>query len=348
MKKIITALASYGMSGEVFHAPLINFCEGLELKYIVQRSKNTAIDKYPLVTILKNFDEILALPEIELVVINTPNQLHFQMAKDCLNAGKHVVVEKPFTVNREEAEYLIALAKEKNLILSVFHNKRLENDFLIIEEILRENLLGEIVDLELHYDRFRTHITAKKWKEDDLPGAGTLYDLGVHLIDMVLQLFGSPMAVTADLRILRKEAFTYDYFNVRLDYPNTRVILRSSTLVREPVPSIQLHGYKGSFVKYGTDPQETQLKEGILPSDENYGIENPLWNGILHTVNELNEPVREKLQSPQGQYPKYYDNLYWAITENRNLLVKPEEALEAIKIIELAMKSFDEKRTIFI
>lgn len=346
MKKIITALASYGMSGEIFHAPLIEACEGLELKYILQRTKDTAQEKYPDAKIVRRFDDILQDPEVELVVVNTPNQLHFPMAKAALNAGKHVVVEKPFTITSKEGETLIHLAKEKELILSVFHNKRLENDFLTIQKMIEENVLGEIVELELHSDRYRTHTTHKKWKEDDQPGAGTLYDLGVHLIDMALQLFGKPLSITSDLRILRKEAGSYDYFNLRLDYADTRVILRSSTLVREPVPSIQLHGYVGSFIKYGTDPQESQLKNGMLPEDPGYGEDDPAFYGILHSEKEDGTVIRKRIKSVKGAYEKYYDNIYMAIRGHSELIVEPSEAQDAIKLIEAAVMSFAEKRTV--
>ncbi len=345
MKKIITALASFGMSGEVFHGPLITACEGLELKYILQRSKDTAKDKYPQVTILKTFDEIIDNPEIELVVVNTPNQLHYPMTKAALEAGKHVVVEKPFTITSAEGEELIRLAKSKELILSVFHSKRFDNDFLVIKKILDEKALGEIVELELHYDRYRTHVTHKKWKEDNEPGSGTLYDLGVHLIDTSLQLFGKPQAVTADLRTLRKEAGSVDYFNLRLDYPNIRVLLKSSTLVKEHGPTIQLHGHEGSFIKYGTDPQELQLKNGMLPGDAGYGIDSPDFHGILHTENN-GKTNRVYVHTPKGSYELYYENIYQAIRNKQSLLVKAEEALEAVKVVETAIRSFEEKRTI--
>ncbi len=348
MKKIVTALASYGMSGEVFHAPLIASNEGFELKYILQRTKDTALMHYPEVIIARNFETILNDKEVELVVVNTPNQLHFPMAKACLMAGKNVVVEKPFTIKSKEAEYLIALAKEKNLLISVFHNKRLENDFLTIQKLIDENQLGEIVELELHYDRYRTHITTKKWKEDAVPGSGTLYDLGVHLIDMALQLFGKPLSVTADLRVLRKEAKATDYFNVRLDYTNTTVILKSSTLVREPVPTVQMHGYKGSFIKYGTDPQESQLKQGKIPSDPGFGEDEPAFYGILHTENNEGEVIRKRIKSVTGAYQKYYENIFMALRGYCGLMVQPEEALEAVKIVEAAIMSAEEKRTIIL
>ena len=338
---ICVAIASYGMSGEIFHAPILGNSKFFYLKTVLERSSKKCKARYPLVSIAKKYSEILEDSEIELVVVNTPNALHFPMAKEALLAGKHVVVEKPFTIAVKEGEALIRLAKKKGLMLSVFHNKRYENDFLTVQKIIRENLVGKPVELHWHYDRYRNHLTHKKWKEDDLPGAGVLYDLGVHLIDSTLQLFGMPMTVTAHLRTLRLGAGAPDYFHLRLGYETTDVYLHSSTLVREKGPIVVLHGTNGSFVKYGSDPQEEQSKQGMTPLDKGWALEPSSQQGLLH-----NETARVPFPSAKGGYEKFYEGFYYAIREKTTVPVLPEQALNNIRIIELAMQSHVAQRTI--
>lgn len=216
------ALCSYGMSGKVFHAPLITAEPGLKLHTILQRSEPTALADYPQVGIVKTFEDILANPDIHLVVVNTPNELHYPMTKAALQVGKHVVVEKPFTLNIDEGNELIALAKSQQKILSVFQNKRLESDHLDAQKIIESGALGRIVEVEWHYDRYRTNVTHKKWKEDNLPGSGTWFDLGIHMVDSMLCLFGKPNAVYADMRSLRRAEGSTDYFNVCFHYEDMR------------------------------------------------------------------------------------------------------------------------------
>ena len=248
---INVALCSYGMSGKVFHAPLITAEPGLKLHTVLQRSKTDAKDTYPDVSIVTTFDEVLENPAIDLVVVNTPNELHFPMTQAALNAGKHVVVEKPFTLSLDEGEALIELAAKKNKTLAVFQNKRLESDFIDTQAAIDSGKLGRIVEVEWHYDRYRTHVTHKRWKEDKRPGAGTWFDLGIHMVDSMLSLFDMPQAVTADMRSLRRADGATDYFNVRFDYPDFRVILRSNTYVSEKGATVTVHGDLGSFLKFG-------------------------------------------------------------------------------------------------
>ena len=344
-KPIVTALASFGMSGEVFHAPVVTSIPHFYLKTVLERSSEKAIQIYPWVKIVKTFEAILTDPEIELVIVNTPNLFHYSMTKLALLAGKHVVVEKPFTVSIAEGEELIQLAKDKQLVLSVFHSKRYETDFLTLQVIVQENKVGKPVELHWHYDRYRTHITHKKWKEDAVDGAGVLYDLGVHLIDSATQLFGKPQTVTAHLRTLRIGAGAPDYFHVRLGYANTDVYLHASTMVREKGPHIALHGTLGSFLKYSNDPQEEQSKNGIRPGDENWGIEAESQWGILHS--EIGEEVvRKPFQSSKGGYENYYIAIFDSIRNNAIVSVSGEQALQNIRIIHSAIQSNQEKRTI--
>lgn len=344
-KPIVTALASFGMSGEVFHAPVITSLPHFYLKTVFERSSEKAVQIYPWVKTVKTFEAILTDPEIELVIVNTPNLFHYSMTKLALLAGKHVVVEKPFTVSIAEGEELIQLAKDKQLVLSVFHSKRYETDFLTLQSILQENKVGKPVELHWHYDRYRTHITHKKWKEDAVEGAGVLYDLGVHLIDSATQLFGQPTTITAHLRTLRIGAGAPDYFHIRLGYADTDVYLHASTMVREKGPHIALHGTLGSYQKYSNDPQEEQSKSGIRPGDANWGIEAESQWGILHAEIE-GDVFRKPFQSKKGGYENYYIAIADSIRNNASIPVSAEQALQNIRIIHNAIQSSQEKRTI--
>lgn len=344
---IKTALCAFGMSGKVFHAPLISAEPQLQLHSVLERSRDEARQTYPDVLRVSNFEEILDSAEIDLVVINTPNELHFPMTQAALQAGKHVVVEKPFTVSIEEGEALIALAKEKDKLLSVFQNKRLESDFLDTEAALHSGKLGRIVEIEWHYDRYRNHITHKRWKEDQGPGAGTWFDLGIHMVDSMLSLFSMPLAVTADMRSLRRSDGAVDYFNVRFDYEDFRVILRSNTFVSEKGPTVTVHGDQGSFLKFGQDVQESQLMKGILPGD-------PMWAkpgadnfSVMHSQNE-GRSFREVSAGKRGCYEKYYRNIADAINGKAPLEFTPQRSLNGVKLLLLAEQSHISAKTVYL
>ncbi len=282
---------------------------------------------------------------LELVVITTPNDTHFDYAARALRAGKHVVLEKPFTISSEDAKKLILIAKESGKVLSVFQNRRYVSDFLTIRQLLNENRLGEIVEFEAHYDRYRPEQRPNAWREDDAPGSGILYDLGAHLIDQAFCLFGLPKSVTADIRIQRPHARTTDYFELWLDYGFTKIILKAGMLVREPGPRYMIHGTKGSFIKYGEDPQEALLRQGILPNIKNWGQESADIYGLLHT--EVNgHAVKEKYPSLPGNYGGYYTDLYETITAGKPLKVKPEHGYNTIRLIELATESNQKNATV--
>lgn len=339
------ALCSYGMSGKVFHAPLISAESSLHLHTILQRSEPTALADYPQVTVVKRFEDIIANPEIDVVIVNTPNELHYPMTRDALNAGKHVVVEKPFTLSLAEGEELIALASRQQKILSVFQNKRLESDHLDAQAIIESGRLGRIVEVEWHYDRYRTAITHKKWKEDKLPGSGTWFDLGIHMVDSMLCLWGKPDAVYADMRSLRRAEGSTDYFNVCFHYEDMRVILRSSTYVSEKGATVAIHGDKGSFLKFGQDVQESQLMRGIgpgmpgwaRPGDDNYGI--------LHTYHE-GVATRETIVGKSGCYEHYYRNIAQAIQGTERLQFLPQQSLLGVSMLLAAEDSANQKTLI--
>ena len=343
--KINTALCSFGMSGWVFHAPFIAVNPGFTFYAVWERTKNLAVEKYPEVISYRTLEEMLTDENIELVVVNTPNYTHYEYVKKALEAGKHVIVEKPFTVTVEEGEELIVLASDKKLKLSVYHNRRFDSDYKTVKKVLDEKLLGNVIEVEMHYDRYKEELSPKLHKEVAGPGTGALYDLGAHLIDQALQLFGYPGAVFADIRIVRPISKVDDYFDLLLYYPTSRVRLKSSYQVREPLPGYVLHGSKGSFIKAKTDIQEMMLQSGVSPLTENWGVEPATEKGLLHTERD-GEVIREYIDSLPGNYGDYYDGIYNSIRNNEPLPVTGDQGLEVIKIITSAFKSNEERKVI--
>ena len=335
---INTALCSFGMSGLVFHSPFLTINPGFNFYAVVERTKNAAKEKYPEVKTYRTLESMLADPLVELVIVNTPNYTHYEYAKKALEAGKHVVVEKPFTVHFEEAEELIEIAKKQKKVLSVYQNRRYDSDYKTIKKVLSENLLGQLVEVEMHFDRFRQELSAKKHKETPGPGAGVLYDLGAHLIDQALQLFGKPEKIFADIRIIRPTSLVDDYFELLLYYPKLRVRLKASYLVREALPGYILHGLNGSFIKDKTDVQEKMLQAGMIPSGNDWGTEPETEKGLLHTEID-GKVIREYISSEQGNYNDYYNALYDSIRLHKPLQVTAEEGAQVVKIIETAFES---------
>jgi scyllo-inositol 2-dehydrogenase (NADP+) len=343
-KQVVTAIVAYGMSGSIFHAPLLHIHRGFLLKKILQRRSNSALEKYPYVTITKTYAELLSDNEIDLIVVNTPDNSHFDFAYKALYAGKHVIVEKPFVVNVADGERLIDLAKKKARILSVFQNRRWDGDFLTVQKIIRQKMLGRLVEYEAHFDRYRNYIQ-NSWKENPDYQTGTLYNLGSHLIDQALVLFGMPEAVYADIRIMREGGRVDDAFDLKLYYKDIIVTLKAGYLIREPGPKYMVHGTEGSFVKYGIDPQEEDLKQGRLPNEKGWGTEPESDWGILNT-NIDGIQVRKKIETMAGCYTDYYSNIFEAITKGAELSVKAEEALNVVRIIEAAYKSSDDRHLV--
>ena len=344
-RKINTGIASFGMSGKVFHAPLLNNHPGFNLKTILERSKNEASSLYPGVEIARTYDQLLQDKEIELVIVNTPDHTHYDLALEAINAGKNVIVEKPFTQTLEQAYALIEAAKEKGVMLSVFQNRRWDGDFLTVQQIIQNNLLGKLVEFESHFDRFRNFIQVGTWKENADTGTGTLYNLGSHLIDQAVVLFGTPDAVNAEIRILRPGGEVDDCFDIRLSYNYIKVTLKASYLVREPGPKYFLHGVNGSFVKSGIDVQEDALKAGGIPGTPGWGCEPEQDWGLLNTdLNDLH--FKGKIETLPGNYLAYYDNIYDHMIKDKPLAVKPEQAAETIKIIQAVKMSNELNKTI--
>jgi scyllo-inositol 2-dehydrogenase (NADP+) len=343
MKIINTALCSYGMSGLVFHGPLLEAHPGFKITKILERRKQVSEGKHPGSVIVRTYEQVLEDPAVSLVVVNTPDHLHFEMAEAAIRAGKHVVVEKPFTLRTDHAAELIHLAASKGVILTVFHNRRWDGDFLTVKEIIRSGSLGRLVDYESHFDRYRTEIQSS-WK-DQSTGTGTLYNLGSHLVDQALQLFGMPDRLFCDSRLLRDGARTDDSFDLFLHYPDFKCLLRSSYLVREPGPRFILHGTDGSFLKWGIDPQEEELKRGGIPGSANWGCEPESNWGRIHSGTGK---FRRKSKYPTlpGSYLAFYDNVQGAILRGEALKVDPEEARNVVQVIEAAYASSREAQVI--
>jgi scyllo-inositol 2-dehydrogenase (NADP+) len=337
-KKINTGIIGFGLSGRVFHAPFLHLDPGFKITKIVERNSEDSKTFYPEAEVVKDYSALLNDPLIELIVICTPNHLHFQMAKDSLLAGKHVVIDKPFTVSVKEANELIGLSLKINRKIFVYHNRRWDGDFLTIRKLLKSGALGELSEFEAHFDRFRPHITDHNWREEAKNGGGVLYDLGSHLIDQALQLFGTPHELEAEIASQRKGSKVDDFFRIILYYKNLRAILTAGMLVKAPGPRYIIHGLLGSFIKYGIDPQENDLREGLLPDTDDWGTESPEHWGLV-TIDYLDLNVHGSIETEAGCYQEFYRNVYDVLINDSDIAVKTIEARNVIRIIELAFES---------
>ena len=337
-------LIGFGLAGRVFHGPLIHANPDLRLTHIVQRHGDEAETKYPQAKVLRNADELFAEKSVDLIVVATPNSSHFDLATKALSAGKHVVVDKPFTITSADADKLIDLSRKVGRVLSVFQNRRWDGDFLTVRQILGQARLGRLAEYESRFDRFRPALKPGAWREEAIPGSGVLFDLGSHLIDQAMVLFGRPQGIFADLRSQRDRAVAIDNFEVRLQYPALKVTLKAGSLVCEPSPRFTLYGTQGSYLKFGLDPQEEALKQGGSPAQPNWGAEPQESWGTLTNCN--GKVAREKYPTLAGCYPEYYKNIYRAIVGKEELAVKPEQAREVIRLIELAEQSAKEQRAL--
>ena len=338
MSKIEVGLASFGMSGKLFHAPILAHHAGFRIAKIVERSKNEAKNIYPDVDSVRSFDELLHDDNIELIVVNTPDCTHYEYALKALKAGKHVVVEKPFTRTIRQGEDLINLADRHQVVLSVFQNRRWDGDFLTVRKVLDNRWLGRIVEFESNYMRYRNFIQPNTWKESATQGIGISYNLGSHMIDQAVVLFGLPEAVWADIDNLRCGSEIDDYYHIKLIYPDIKVTLKGSYLVREEGARYTLHGTNGSFLKYGIDPQEEALKQGGNPSMPDWGKEpEALWGILNSEIDGVH--IRGKVETIAGNYSAFYDNISDAIRKRAELEVLPEQTLDVLHIIEAARES---------
>ena len=334
---IDVGLIGFGFAGRTFHAPVISAVEGLRLAAILQRQGSEAGQAYPAARAVRNLDELLAISSIQLIVIATSNPSHFEIARQCLQAARHVVVDKPFTTTYAEAAELVSIAAKQQRIISVYQNRRWDGDFLTVQRLLAENKLGRVVLYESHFDRFRPHVR-DVWRERPEPGGGLLFDLGPHLIDQTMLLFGLPGAITADVRIERDGAQIDDAFDLVFHYSKMRALLRAGVLVSTPTPRFAIQGTQGGYLKYGLDPQEDALKRGEAPSSEFWGYEAPeRWGTLLQAQGDAF--VKEQLPTMPGDYRQYYANVRDAIFAKAPLAVTPESALNVMRALELVIES---------
>jgi predicted dehydrogenase len=347
MKPIITGLASYGMSGSLFHAPFITIHPGFDLKYIVERTKQNSKERYPDVRILRSFDELINEPDIELVIVNTPDVTHYEYTKKALLAGKHVVVEKPFVFTVDEGRELIRLAADRSLMLCVFQNRRWDGDFLTVRKVIQSGVLGRVVEFHSAYQRYRNFINMDNWKERADNRVGLVYNLGAHMVDQALTLFGKPEAVFAVIDKIRDNTEVDDYYHIQLLYPRLEVSCRASFLVREETPRYYVHGTTGSFVKSGIDPQEEMLKAGCSPSLAGWGQEDESQWGVLHTtVNNLH--FRGKVETERGNYGGFYEEIYQALRSGKSPSTAASEVIQTIQVLEAAFESAREKKVVLL
>lgn len=332
---IDVGVIGFGLAGASFHAPLVGAVGRLNLAAIVTSRADEVAKAFPKATVVPTAEALIADPSISLIVIATPNDLHAPLAKAALQAGKHVVIDKPFAIDPTDGVELIALARARGLVLSVFHNRRWDADFLTVLDVLGSGALGDVMLAELRWDRFRPAIKPG-WREARVDqGGGMLADLGPHLIDQALQLFGRPEAVTADIAAQRPDVVVDDYFELTLHYGERRVILSASTLVVSPRPRFALHGSKGSFVKHGLDQQEAMLRAGASANDAGYGEEAPEAFGTL----TLADGQPELVPSIRGDWRRYYEGVADAILDGAPPPVDPADALMGLNLIALARRS---------
>jgi scyllo-inositol 2-dehydrogenase (NADP+) len=344
MPAIATGLIGFGLGGRTFHAPLIEAEPGLRLQAVASRREDEVRERFPGTRVFATPEALLADPGLELVVIASPNRSHAPLAEAALRAGKHVLVEKPFTVSCREADHLTTVAASARRVLCVYHNRRWDGDFLTIHSLLEQQTLGRLHTFESHYDRYRPEVRAR-WKESTEPGSGTLYDLGSHLIDQALQLFGRPLRLYADLRQQRPGSQAVDCFHLELAYEHLSVRLHGGNLVLDPGPRFVLHGDRGSFHKFGFDPQEAALTAGQLPGGDGWGEEpHSAWGTLTRTTPA--GPVCTRVPTLPGDYPQLYSRLAEAIRKGGAPPVTAAQAREVVELIELAGRSSESREVI--
>jgi len=339
---IKTGLAAFGMSGQVFHGPLLKTHPGFSWIATCERNSQKSNSLNPEIITVNSFEQLLKL-DIDLVIINTPHSLHFEMATQALKANKHVVVEKPLTMSESEAILIYQLAQKQNLLLAVFQNRRFDSDFLAFQSVIHDGLVGDWKDSWLHFNRFRPQSNSFSWKESQNPDGGNLLNLGPHLIDQAIVLFGKPDWVQADIRKTRNGSLADDAFMIVLGYGVKRCYLSVNYHVAGISIKYEINGSLGSWKKYGADVQEDQLKSGLMPSDEAYGFEPKEIQGTFQ-----NAKTMTITNTPRGFYPHFYDQVYLAIKERKPMSILDQEIILQHRIIDLAKRSSHDGKQIAI
>ncbi|MBT0726572.1 oxidoreductase [Rosenbergiella australiborealis] len=326
------ALIGYGFVGKTMHAPFITATEGLELVVVASSNSQKVHNDFPSVQVTDSVDAAITHPDVDLVVIASPNQTHFPLAKRALEAKKHVVVDKPFTLNLEDARELINLATQQQCLLSVFQNRRWDSDFLAMKTYIEAGKIGKVVHFESHIDRFRPKVL-DRWREQSQPGSGLWFDIGPHLVDQALQLFGLPETVEANISLLREGAQADDWAHVILNYPNHRVILHCSMMTAGGHLRFVAHGTEGSLVKTSPDQQEPQLLAGILPHSEQWGKDSD------ETIYYPADGKKTLLPTPAGDQCLFYQGIYNALRNGGKNPVSGLEGLAVMAVIDAAFKA---------
>ncbi|MBN2485125.1 MAG: Gfo/Idh/MocA family oxidoreductase [Bacteroidales bacterium] len=345
MYPIRTGIIGFGLSGRVFQAPFLDVSPRFEISKIYSSRKSEINSLYKQVEVVGDVNDILSDPQIDLAIVASPNTEHFALTKKALLNGKHVVVEKPFVTEIKHGEELIGLARQQGKVLSVFQNRRWDGDFQTVKEIIGSGQLGSISEYEVHFDRFRPEPDYSNWRSHALPGSGVFFDLGPHLIDQAIDLFGMPEAVFGDIRVARSEGNVDDTFEVILFYKHHRAKLKAGVLVKELGPHFIVHGSNGSFVKYGLDPQEELLKKGAVPKGNDWGTDDESLYGTLNIVKDGRDHI-SRIKTHKGNYMGFFDNVADAISENKPLAVKPETALQNIRVILAAIESSKQRKVL--
>ncbi|HCT5597520.1 TPA: oxidoreductase [Klebsiella oxytoca] len=339
---IRVGLIGYGYASKTFHAPLISGTPGMTLAAVASSDENKVHADWPALPVVSGPERILNDPNIDLVVIPTPNDTHFPLAKAALEGGKHVVVDKPFTVTLSQARELEALAKSGGRLLSVFHNRRWDSDFLTVKALINEGLLGEVGYFESHFDRYRPQVR-NRWREQGGPGSGIWYDLAPHLLDQVVNLFGLPVSMQVDLAQLRPGSQSTDYFHAVLAWPQRRVVLHGTLVAAAETARFIIHGSRGSYVKYGLDPQEERLKSGERLPQEDWGYD--MRDGVL-TRAEGEDITEESWLTLPGNYPAYYAAIRDALNGSGTNPVPASQAIQIMELIELGLESARHRTTL--
>lgn len=342
---IDVGLIGFGLAGRCFHAPVIRAVEGLQLSAVLQRTGDSADHAFPDARIVRSLDDLLAIDSLRLIVIATPNQTHFPLAKRCLEAARHVVVDKPFTTTVAEALELFELAEKHGRLLTVYHNRRFDADFQALRKTVAARELGRVVRFENTYDRFRPAAKPGAWREQPGPGSGMLFDLAPHLIDQAFVLLGQPLAISADIRTERLGFATDDAFDLLLYYPDgARALLRATMLAAIPRPRFVVLSEKGSFLKREFDPLEMSLRHGQVPAGGTWLLEKEENWGEL-TLADDGKMTMRKVPSV-GDWRDFYSNVRDAILGKAALLVTPQEALDVMVALELALESNKKRATL--
>lgn len=345
-RSIRTGVVGFGLGGRIFHAPFIQATDGLELTAILARKHAADAEQaFPEVSVVQDMHALLTRPDLSLVVITTPPATHFDLARQALEAGKHVVIDKPFTASSHQARQLIELAHDRKLVLSAYQNRRWDGDFLTLKKLLEDSTLGRIVCLESRFERYQPGLRSKPWQEKNLPGNGLVHDLGAHLADQALTLFGTPQTVTGDIRYDRDQTAVNDGFAIHLHYPRLRVSLYGSLLASAPGARFAVHGTSGSYVKYGLDPQEPALRSGTTLGGAGWGEEQESAWGKLTAI-ENGKTVERPVPTIPGDYRNYYENVRDAIFGIAPLAVSGEQGWRVVRLLELAIESSERGKSL--